>query len=250
MEELRKAMKSIGLSEQEISIYIKLLHLKESTASNLGKELKMHRRNVYDITERLAGKGLLSSIERGGKKYFMPIDPQQIMDILAEKEREFREGQKVLASAMPRISEISSGDNAGAEMLFGREGIKALYMDELREGKTINIICTGIDRTEELLGNFLVAYTKDRLKKKIAIRAVVAKGSRTNLGKYGMMDVRYLAADQISPASISIYGRKVAITLWSGEPITILLRSREIAESFMKHFEIIWKNARAWKGKD
>lgn len=244
MEELRKALKSLGLTEQETSIYIKLLYLKQSTASNIGKELKMHRRGVYDITERLLKKGILTSMEKGGKKYFMPIDPQQILDILAEKEREFREGQEILSELMPKIGQMTSGEKAGAEMLFGKEGIKALYMDELREGKTIHIICTSIDRTEEMLGNFLVSYSRDRLKKKIPIRAIVARGAKTDLEKYRLMDVRHLPADQISPASVSIYGSKVAITLWSGDPITILVKSREIAESFMKHFEIIWKNAK------
>lgn len=244
MEELRKALKSLGLSEQETEIYIKLLYLKQSTASNIGKQLKMHRRGVYDITERLLKKGILTSVEKDGKKYFMPIDPQQILDILAEKEREFREGQEILSEIMPRLGQMTSGEDAGAEMLFGKEGIKALYMDELREGKTIHIICTSIDRTEEILGNFLVSYTRDRIRKKIPIKAIVARGAKTDMEKYGLMEVRYLPADQISPASMSVYGNKLAITLWSGAPITILVKSREIAESFRNHFEMIWKTSK------
>lgn len=244
MEELRRALRTMGFTEQEISIYIKLLYLKESTASNLGKEMKIHRRGVYDTAERLVKRGILTFIEKDGKKYFRPIEPQQIVDILSERERVLKEERNLLSGLLPKIGSLGESGKASAEIIFGRDGIKSLYMNELHEGEPIHIICTAIDRTEELLGNFLVSYSRDRVKKGIPIKAIVARGAKTNLGKYGLMEVRYLPEDQVSPSSISIYGNRLAITLWSDEPITILIKSREIAESFRKHFEIIWKNAK------
>jgi sugar-specific transcriptional regulator TrmB len=244
MEELRNAMKSLGFSDQEIAIYIKFLYLKESTASNLGKEMKIHRRSVYDVVERLVKKGVLSFIERDGKKYYKPINPTKIIGLLEEKRGDIENVKKDLSSVMHKIDSMKSFEGVGAEVLFGKEGIKTVYLDELAEGKPIHVICTSIDRTEDLLKNFLVSYTRDRIKKGVSIKAVVAKGAKTRLEKYGLMEVRYLPSDQISPSSLSVYGNKVAITLWSGEPISILVRSREIAESFRNHFEIIWKAAR------
>ena len=62
--ELKEILMELGLTEGEIKIYLRLLTIGESTASNLGKEAKMERRNAYDIVDKLKKKGLISSIEK------------------------------------------------------------------------------------------------------------------------------------------------------------------------------------------
>jgi sugar-specific transcriptional regulator TrmB len=53
----------------------------------LGKELKVHRRSVYDVVERLVEKGVLGYIERDKKKFYYPIT-SKIANMIKEKKRE------------------------------------------------------------------------------------------------------------------------------------------------------------------
>jgi len=43
--------------------------------------------------------------------------------------------------------------------------------------------------------------------------------------------------------STNIYRDKVAIILWAEQPITILIESKEISNSYRKYFEHFWKFA-------
>jgi uncharacterized protein YpuA (DUF1002 family) len=90
----------------------------------------------------------------------------------------------------------------------------------------------------------LPRYTRERIKRGIRIRAIATKESKKYLEKYKLLEARYLPSQYISPASITIYGDKLGITLWSEEPITILVKNKEIAENFLKYFELIWKIAK------
>jgi sugar-specific transcriptional regulator TrmB len=147
MKKLKETLAFLGFSDSEINLYLKLLYLKESTASNLGKELKIHRRSAYDVAERLVKKGLLTFMEKNGVKYYKPLAPLQLLDMLEDKEKQIKEKKIELSKLLPKIEELISEQRVDAQILFGKEGIKTMYLDELKEGKTIHIICTVIDRT-------------------------------------------------------------------------------------------------------
>ena len=44
-----------------------------------------------------------------------------------------------------------------------------------------------------------------------------------------------------SPAATNIYGNKVALIVWSENPFVVLIESKEIADSYRKKFEMLWK---------
>ncbi len=51
-------LKTLGFSPLETQIIIKLLELKRTTGTQVAKEIKAHRRSVYDALERLVKKVL------------------------------------------------------------------------------------------------------------------------------------------------------------------------------------------------
>lgn len=246
MEELRAALKHIGLSEPEISVYIKLLYLKESTASNLGKELKTHRRGIYDITERLVKRGLISYSKKDGNTYYRAISPMKVKDILNERECEFRDSRLTLSKMIPEIEKLIHGNDSEVDVriLWGREGIKTMLMDEIREGVEVLSICPPLDKTEILLKNFLPGFTRQRIHNNVKLRMLTLEKAKGIMKKYKLAETRILPKDYTTPAGITIYRDKLGITLWAENPVTILIKNMEIAKSFADHFEIIWKSAR------
>ncbi len=61
--------------------------------------------------------------------------------------------------------------------------------------------------------------------------------------RYSTIKVKTLGPDYMSPAEVSIYGEKVAIILWSKDPQAFVIQNKEIAHSFRKYFEVLWKMA-------
>ena len=87
-------------------------------------------------------------------------------------------------------------------------------------------------------------YDKVRAKKKIKVKVIFdlsAKGKTKNIP---YAEIRYLAKNYATPAATNIYGDKVAIINWTEDPLAILINNKEIADSYRKYFEILWKNAK------
>ncbi|MCD6274811.1 MAG: hypothetical protein J7J15_02175 [Candidatus Aenigmarchaeota archaeon] len=212
----------------------------------MGKETRMERRTVYDVIQKLLEKGLVSFIEKEDKKFYKVINPIKLLDILEEKEEYLRKIRQELIKLIPNLEELmkKGKKEVDARILFGREGIKTMYMDEIKEGKTIYVICTTIDKTEELLKTFLPRFTRKRIKKKIKIKMLSAKKDVKFLKKYRLIEVRFLPEEYVSPASLTIYRDRLGITLWADNPITILIKNQEIANNFLNYFELMWKIAK------
>ncbi|MCK4730125.1 MAG: hypothetical protein KAT28_02295 [Candidatus Aenigmarchaeota archaeon] len=240
--ELKELLKKFGLTANEIKVYTKLLTIGESNASNLGKETGMARRTVYDVIQKLLEKSMVSFIEKEDKKFYKVVNPIKILDVLDEKEENLIKLRQDFVKLIPNLEELMrKGERkVDARILFGREGIKTMYMDEIKEGKTVYVICTTIDKTEELLKNFLPRFTRDRIKKKIKIKMLSAKKEVKFLKKYKLIEIRPMPEEYVSPASLTIYRDKLGITLWSDNPITVLIKNKEIAENFLNYFELMW----------
>jgi hypothetical protein len=117
-----------------------------------------------------------------------------------------------------------------------------MYLNELEEKSTIYVICTDIEKTESLLGNlFLKKFTDKRIKKKILIKMITSKDSKKLLRKYKLIKVRYLPFEFMTPASFSSYSNVFNIVLYGDEPIVFHIENKEIANSFKKYFELLWK---------
>ena len=66
-------LRQLGLTENEIKIYLDLLRSGTSTAYDIGKRTSIYRVHVYDKLEQLMDKGLVTHIYQGAKKYFQAM---------------------------------------------------------------------------------------------------------------------------------------------------------------------------------
>src|SRR3989344_6373061 len=99
LHELRK----IGLTEGEIKVYQALLDIGECTKTILAKQSKIAPSNIYDVTNRLAEKGLISKVEKNGITHFSPADPKQMLSFLDQKETEIEKEKNVVNLILPTL---------------------------------------------------------------------------------------------------------------------------------------------------
>src|SRR5574338_566764 len=76
--EIIKEIQKIGFSKREAEIYIALLQKKEFTAPELAKITTVNRTKIYEILQKIVGKGLCNEKITNGQKIFRAIKPEII----------------------------------------------------------------------------------------------------------------------------------------------------------------------------
>ena len=223
----------IGLTNTEAKIYLMLIDLGKAQAGVLSRKTGIHRRSIYDALDRLIEKGLVSYMVENEKRWYLPTDPRRVQEIIDDQKRAI---DVIMPTLMAKFGEQKSKQ----ETLFyrGVEGIKTIFEDQIADGREVYII--GASHTaKELLRFYIPHYTNKRIKKKIKLHAIYA-GER-HATPVPLAQVRYLPDSFASPVSTNIYGEKVAIIVWSREPVAILMKNKDIAATYHSYFEMLWK---------
>lgn len=232
----KEILQTLGLTENEGKVYLALLELGPSLAGTVSKKTGIHRRNIYDIVERLAKKGLIGYIIKNNRKLFEAVNPEKFKDILKQKQQELQEN-------LPFLQDLYTKTKEKQETNFytGVEGLKTVFQDQISENKGNEILILGASSSaSEILPFYFKWYDKDRVRNKIKTRII----SSDELKKIPLSEIRYLPQKYANPLAINIYKDKVAIILWKKVPLAIVIKEKEIAESYKQYFELMWKSAR------
>jgi len=243
------ALRKIGLTENEIKIYLDLLTSGSSTAYEIGKRAGIYRVHVYDKLEQLMDKGLVTHIYRGSKKYFQATDPTKIKQYLEDKKRELESQEEAVISILPELEAMANlpKEDTFVEVFKGNEGLKYLLKDILKTEK--EVLITGIDdaKYQEALPIFMKQYFRDLKRKRIKERVITLK--KKDIFLFGKdlaptTNYRFLESTQFNPTNTFVYGNKVVIVTW-GSPVTaVMIKNNQIAETYRNHFEHLWRIAR------
>ncbi len=233
---MEKELESLGLSVNEVKVYLNLLDLGPSLAGSISKKTGLHRRSVYDLLDRLIEKGLVGYILQNNRKYFEVTNPERLLELMKEKEESIG---KVLPELLKRYEFIKEKK----ETLFfrGKLGLKSVFEDQIREGKEILIFGASVEASE-ILKFYFNHYNKKRVEKKIKIKLIYDEDARNKVGKIPLSEVRFLKTKSF--VATNIYADKVALILWSDEPFAILIKERKVADSYRRYFDLLWRIAK------
>jgi len=227
-----EVLKEAGLTHNEALVYRALLNLGPSLAGQISRKTGLHRRTVYDITEMLIKKGLIGYILKNNRRIFKASSPEKFLDILKEKENSINE-------LLPEMMSLYTQTQEKQETNFykGKQGLKTVFEDQLKGGKEVLVIGASY-LADEIFKFYLKWYGKERKEKRIKLRMIFTERKKKSIP---FSEIRYLPKKYASPMAINIYRDKVAIILWSKEnPFAIVIKEKEIAEAYKKHFELMW----------
>jgi len=232
---INASLRTAGLTENESKVYLALLELGPSHAGIISQKTGLHRRVIYDTIEMLIKKGLIGYIKQNNKKLFQASQPERIQEIIQEKQNSINE-------IMPLMQELFFKTKEKEETNFykGKNGLKTVFEDQLTENKEI-LILGASKEAFEILPFYFKWYDIERVKKKIKVKIIASE----DLGKkIPLAEIKYLKREYITPMAINIYKGKTAIILWKKEPLAIVIKNKDISDSYKKYFELIWKSAR------
>ena len=241
-------LRTIGLTTNEIKIYITLLKIGLSTAYELSKKTDIYRVHVYDKLEQLMEKGLVTHVYKGAKKHFQATEPEKILQYLEDKKQKLAQEEEQVNQLLPELKALTKlpQEDTKVEVFKGKEGLKYFLKDIIKTKK--EVLITGIDdaKYNETLPIFMQQYFRDLKINQIKERIITVKKKGVFLFKEKnapTTNYRYLEEKQFNPTNTIVYGNKIVIVSW-GTPVTAtMIENKGIAETYRNHFEHLWKIA-------
>ncbi len=245
--DVKIALKEAGLSGNEVKVYLALLELGSALAGEITKKSGVNRTNVYDTLDRLIEKGIVSYVIKANRKYFEATSPKRIIKYLDEEWKKTEIKKKIISSFLPELElkRRLSKEPQEATIYKGKKGIKSIAEDVLVQKK--ELLAFGAEGNfVKIFKHYAAQWHIRRCKLKIPIRIIYNEKIRKEKKSAGfkILKMRFIPEIYESPATTWIYGDKVAIVVWSDQPIGTLIRSKEVAKSYKTFFEILWNNSK------
>ena len=233
---MQEILKKLGLEHKEIEVYLVLLKMGSTTASQVSKETNIDRATTYRYLDSLAHKGLLGYVIKNNVKYYNPAPPEKILEDLKEKTREYEE-------ILPKLQALTKlpKEETIVELYKGKEGITTILKDILTEGKDYYVFGAE-EKFEEILPVFSQQFLKRAEKQGMSENLIINKG--TKLTKIRTGKYKTLTKNLLAPITTVVYGDKTALLIWSEPSYGILIKGKDVSKANKEYFKHLWEKAK------
>jgi sugar-specific transcriptional regulator TrmB len=242
-EKVFGVLRSIGLSRNEIIVYLDLISRNESSAREISNRTKLHRANTYEALKGLSEIGFISEIvKEDNKRMFQAEHPRKLKDFIKQKDQEIDE-------ILPIMHAINKEENIQADSVYITKGLFATRnnINALLDYKTpIDVYGFPSDILDTLGEGFLNDFHKQRIRKRIPVRMVFNQNFSeyiSKLNKLQYTEARFLNLLYSSFAVVFICENTVLLALVSKNISTVVIKNKEIADSYRGYFGVLWENA-------
>lgn len=248
-------LKKIGLKDKEASVYLACLQLGPSPVQVIARRAKVVRATTYVILESLAKMGLVTQYQEGKRTLFAAEPPRQLLRVLEKQEEDIREKERGLEILMPQLQVLlkSSGERPSVRYFDGEEGIRAIRQEIVmytKPGSTV-LSVTNADALESYFPEMHSTYYRQRVAKRIRTKSIfttVSEETKKRLlsSEFSKFSERvYVPPDHFpSPAGMTVFEDRVAISSFAGKVGGVIIESSVIAEMMRNYFFFAWSGAK------
>ena len=238
--QLERQLKELGLTENEIKVYLTLLRIGTAQAGRIAVEAALERTSTYNALKRLQEKSIIASVVEGKTRMFSAGLPEKLLDMLTEKE-------EIARQIIPQLKTMQKFELEKENILKfrGYAGVKTVLNDVLRscDSGEEYLMFGSEGQLSKRMPEFSRIYVAKKDQKKLKARILLrqANGEKV-LSKYTAM--KSVPTDVVSLTSVSVYKNKVSLLLWSETPEAIIIDHEDTAKTFRSYFEFMWKKAK------
>lgn len=248
-QDLVKELQGIGLSDKEAKVYLAGLELGPATAQQIAAKATVNRPSAYIAIESLIKRGLMSSFQKGKKRYFSAGSAKQLLyGIEQEKhalyEKEVR-ASKIIDGLKSFLQETSVAGPI-VSVFEGYDSFRAVQEDMLKSQQGTDILeLTSLEYVREFIPQLEKMGTDIRkaILKKHKIRTLYAANPDhlEEPMRHDNVIERYLDAKAYPIAcEFLLYGDKVVIPTYSENPKIIVIQNPAIAATARILFDALW----------
>ena len=152
----------------------------------------------------------------------------------------------IVEKILPELNTLKESKNEETivEVFKGKEGLKLILNDMIKEGK--DYLGAGVIHyfeDEEYLSRIYINQWIVKMNaKNVKEKMILEEG--TYISPIKNSEFRYLPKEYLFTSSFLIYGNKVAIFVWGKSLVQILITNKDIARSYKTQFDALWNIAK------
>jgi len=253
---IMEMLEQIGFTKGEIKVYLALLELGNTTTGPLIVKSDVARSKVYEILEKLKGKGLATEMTRENIRYFQATSPERIVDYIKAKEKLLEEQELDFAKLLPQLVKMKKTaiENQEVKIYNGIEGLKTLYAEILEqlhhEDEYLAFTFSDTALEEESIQRFFHKFHQKRAAKGVPSRVLVNNRDRLMQKKFDFSDTAFYEirkSELVLPTGIIIYRDSVITIIWGKMPKAFVVICKDNADRYKNFFDSVWKTAKRLK---
>jgi len=234
-----KLFTSLGLTATESKVYLSSLGLGPTSVQEIAKKAKLSRTACYAAIEVLQTRGLMSTFERGKKKFFAAEEPENALSHFRGFVKQMEHQIDVLERSLPEVKMMAGGERPSVRFYEGEEALTALFTDAEHAGSSyVYEVCnyediyTHLDQKMLLKANAL--FVSKNVKVKILHRGK-SQGKREHV-----QSAELPAGISDFHGDILIYANRVTFVTFVGRIVSVIIENQTLADTAKALFETAW----------
>lgn len=247
---MQEDLKKLGLTDNEIKVYLSLLKIGETSVGGIINDLKVHRQIAYNALDSLEKRNMVIKTMKNKIYHFKINDPKIIIENL--------QVQELIAERLSKNIENKIHEDQHKHEINvyeGREKIRSYFINKYKSApydSWIYVISIHTKNFEKLLGlNFISKkYHKIRAQRKIYSKNITTESFKEEFTEFnknaptGLRKIKYLPDGMINPISTTIWVDGISFLTFGDVPIMVEIKNKEFRESYLEHFNMLWKIAK------
>ena len=247
-------LQEIGLTFAEQRVYLALLEKGNATRGDIVKLSGVTGSKVYELLDKLQGKGLVSIYMQNKVKHFKVTNPLQLVRYVEHKKEKMERLEKQTKQLIPGLLQLynSSLEEQEVELVSGLQGLEVLFREQIEmlgKGETCYVIGGTRGSNEQAVQAFFEKIHLLREQKKIKTKMLFNVRQREETlrlyssQKYPHTTTRFIT--HTSPVAINIFKDRTIIIIFGSKISAIAIKSADVAQSFKEYFMLVWGMGKA-----
>ncbi len=249
---LSNLLLTLGISEEEATLYISLLETGPTTVGSLAKKIGRPRPSLYGLIKRLRDKGVVTQSSKFDVSTFSAESPGKISSLFQQKIEDLEDKHKSFKDTILELEKITPSKflTPKFQLYEGVSSLKNAMKDILLYRDIECQTFWPVKAMVEILPiEFYRYFNKERIKRNIYTRAIWPESKIVDIKKHPYLGVgkNFKRETRIAPHGIDfsmgylIYKNKAVFLSSRKESFGFIIESKELVEMLLSQFEVIWK---------
>jgi len=245
MDNFKRNLKHLGLTQEEIELYLVALEQGYATVLEFARKTNIPRTTVYLLIDSLIEKKMLSQIIEGKKKRYIPVAPDILIERAQKQKEQINETIISLRQDLPQLAALFNL-NHGKPKIQYYEGVRdssKIYEAALDADKIYRFCLS--DQTTAILGEYEHMFLVSLMRKMIHTKEILSESQEHK--KYqkeyasSRNEIVCLPIHYSANVDYMLYDDKVAFfTYKDRSPVCMVIHDQEIAHFERVRFMLLW----------
>ncbi|QQS44682.1 hypothetical protein IPM65_03750 [Candidatus Roizmanbacteria bacterium] len=255
MDNLKQNLINLGLSEEEITIYLSTLEHGSATPLELARNTGIPRTTVYLLIDSLVDKKLLSLSSDMKKKQYIPTSPEGLIHLAQIKKEQMQETLHSLRTELPQLHALYRLYHTQPKIAYyqGTDEIIKLFKEAVKHEKIYLYVLS--QEFASFFGTPMNTF-RDEVRKGMLYTKEILSETVENLqyqkDKSSIRNQVILLpkSDVINIDSLLFGDKVIFLTYKNGQPHATVINDKDIQSFEAIKFNVIWHSLSLSESKE